>query len=522
VSGERALPEQASLRYLKVAAKRRHTAGEFATLHDAQLAVARENGQPSWAALRRAVTAQQTADGRGTHALTQLRWIASRFRDAGQPGWQPPGADELSGHFTAEFLAAVPPERLIATITDVGPALRADLVITSETPFAVYGRLADYLVTASTETRPPFRLTGARARRLGTAITDPRAEAPPVATVGPVPGPVREVASTAVSQLGLAGLAVACATTPGQRGRGREDSAEPWAAAVGWASLERAEPLGTGHAFPAFQVTMAVTAVTVLALAGDGRLRLDETANSYLTGTGTRLADDAATIRELLAHIAGVSDPPQLFTSAGAAPEHAGPEHAVLECTGRRGSFALSHAGYAALGAVIAACTGLTFAEAASQLVLRPLGMNGAAFHPPRPGAPVTGYDLATNGTFRPLPAVTCIFPAAAGLWATAADLARFGRDWATLLPKSVAAQALRPHTSHPSGVQVGLGWIVNESAGLAGLAGDGPGGAASLLVADNGRVACAALASRQIAVEPVNAAVLGLAGIRVDRGRKG
>jgi hypothetical protein len=32
VSGERALPEQASLRYLKLEAKRRRAAGEFATL----------------------------------------------------------------------------------------------------------------------------------------------------------------------------------------------------------------------------------------------------------------------------------------------------------------------------------------------------------------------------------------------------------------------------------------------------------------------------------------------------------
>ena len=46
VSGERALPEQASLRYLKVEAKRRRAAGEFPTLHHAQLAIAREHGQP--------------------------------------------------------------------------------------------------------------------------------------------------------------------------------------------------------------------------------------------------------------------------------------------------------------------------------------------------------------------------------------------------------------------------------------------------------------------------------------------
>ena len=48
----RELPEQPNLRFLKLEAKRRLAAGEFATLHDAQLAVAREHGLPSWAVLK--------------------------------------------------------------------------------------------------------------------------------------------------------------------------------------------------------------------------------------------------------------------------------------------------------------------------------------------------------------------------------------------------------------------------------------------------------------------------------------
>ena len=48
----RPLPGQPSLRYLKLEARRRLAAGEFGTLHDAQLAIAREHGQPSWTALK--------------------------------------------------------------------------------------------------------------------------------------------------------------------------------------------------------------------------------------------------------------------------------------------------------------------------------------------------------------------------------------------------------------------------------------------------------------------------------------
>jgi hypothetical protein len=64
-----------------------------------------------------------------------------------------------------------------------------------------------------------------------------------------------------------------------------------------------------------------------------------------------------------------------------------------------------------------------------------------------------------------------------------------------------------------PSGPQAGLGWIVNEPAGLAGHGGVGPGGAASLLVTLDGRRAYAALANRLIPIEAVNAAVLKAEG---------
>jgi CubicO group peptidase (beta-lactamase class C family) len=486
VSGNRALPEQASLRYLKMEAKRRRTAGEFATLHLAQLAIAREHGQPSWTALRATIDAADAAAGREGHALTQLRWIAGRFSGALDPGWAAPGEDELREHFSARFLAAVPPERLIATITEIAPVLRADLAdlaVTIDRPFLAQGRVAGHLVTAETEARPPYRLTGVRVRRLGERISDERAVAPATATCGAVPATVTGLAEAATARLGLVGLALA----------GASASEPAWATATGWASLERAEPLGTGHAFPAYQVTMTVTAVAVLCLAAAGRLRLDAPANSYLATV--RLSDDAATVRELLTHTAGVADPAEIT-----APD-VPPLAAVTE--------------------IIAALTGLPYQEAVTRLVLRPLGMSRSRFPASAPGGPVaglpaeadspavTGYDVAADATFTPLDPVTCVFPAAGGLCTTAADLARLGLGWSSLLPRSLAAQALRPHVRLPNGVQVGLGWMMNEPAGLAGLGGDGPGTAASLLVSLDGRHACAALANRQIFVEHVNNSVI-------------
>ncbi|HEY1665884.1 MAG TPA: serine hydrolase [Trebonia sp.] len=510
MSGERALPEQASLRYLKLQAKRRRAAGEFPTLHDAQRTIAREHGQPSWAALREAVAAADAAALGEGHALTQLRWIVGRFCGAGEPGWLAPDEEELLEHFTDQFLARFPPDQLVPRITQLAPAMREELVIISATPCTARGRLSGHLVMAVTEARPPYRLLAVQERRLGERINDPRTAAPPAAATGQVPGQVPALAADVSARLGLVGLSLAGASGP----------AEAWTFTTGWASLERAEPLRAGHAFPAFDVTMAVTATAVLCLAADGRLRLDDRANSHLTAV--RLADDGVTVRELLSHTAGVTDPvPLTAPSVLALATVTGP---VVACDGKRGAFSYSHAGYAALGEIIAEHTGLTYEEAASRLVLRPLGMRQSRFPPSRPDRQaaepaadsfpaVTGYAVAADDTFTPVDGEVSVFPAAGGLWTTGADLVQFGLGWPSLLPRSLAAQAIRPHAKQPNGVGVGLGWAVNEPAGLVGIVGEAPGAGASLLMSVDGRRACSALTNRQTYVEQVNGAVLHLLG---------
>ena len=71
--GSRSLPGHPSLRHLKLEAKRRLAAGEFPTLHDAQVAIAREHGLPTWAALK-----QRVSDTPDSHALG---WIITPHGD---------------------------------------------------------------------------------------------------------------------------------------------------------------------------------------------------------------------------------------------------------------------------------------------------------------------------------------------------------------------------------------------------------------------------------------------------------
>jgi CubicO group peptidase (beta-lactamase class C family) len=495
----RVLPESPSLRYLKAEAKRRLAAGEFPALYQAQLAIAREHGQPSWPALRLLIARRNRRDG---PALTQLKWVISRFSGAGAPGWSVPAADELREHFTAEFLEAVPPDEIVALCAGTAPTLRQELVVGADDELAVRARIADYQVTAVVEAAPPHRLTGLAAEQAG-GFSDQRTARPQTRTSGTPPPAARDVVAGAFAGKGFVGLALA----GGQAGPGC-GSGEVWSAAAGWADLESGVMLSDGHRFPADAVTMLVTAVMVLRLVADGRVRLDDPANRHLRTV--RLADDAATVRELLLHTGGVVTPPRSRLFGRSVPALDTVVGGVLACAGRRETAAPSPAGYAALGQLIADVTGLPYPRAAASMVLRPLSMGSSGFpaRHPRSGA-VTGYSVAPDGSFQPAPGSVSLLPAAGGLWATARDLARFGLGWSSLLPRALAGEALAPQAQYSPGRSSGLGWVVNEGQGMAGIAGSGPGSAASLLVPLGGGRAHAALANRQVLLEPLNMAVM-------------
>jgi hypothetical protein len=275
--GSRSLPGRPSLRHLKLEAKRRLAAGEFSSLHDAQVALAWEHGLPSWTSLKQLVCAQA---GEESHALDQLRWVIARFARADEPGWAAPTPDELSQHFHERFLAAVPPPALIATISKLTKDLRdGELVVLGRTPLQAYIQLGTLQYVAAVEPDPPHRLTGLQGLPIGSRVHDPRVAAPPVRTRGNPPAGVPEIAEQAVAELGMAALLLAGGDPGGgsggnhSGGSGGDAGTPPWVLTRGWADLDRAEPLDPAHRFQAPGVTVLVTATAVLRLVADGELR---------------------------------------------------------------------------------------------------------------------------------------------------------------------------------------------------------------------------------------------------------
>lgn len=502
----RVLPDRPSLRYLKLEAKRRVSAGELPTLHDAQLAIAREHGLLNWTALKRLVTEQRPE----CHPLSHLRWLISRFADADRPGWTAPEEAELREHFTGRFLKEIPPEQVVAMAAGHAADLRGRLAVTIAAPQIAVAEIAGIRVVAAAEANPPHRLTRLQRFPLGSRITDARTGVPATRTVGDVPEHVAGVVDRALASLGLPGLVAA-----GQHG----PAANAWATARGWADLDTGEVLGPGHRFPAATITTLVTMVSVLRLVADGRAGLDDPASRHLRSI--RLADDGVSIRELLTHTGGVETPDGLFAASVPRLEAlCGP---TLACGTDRGSFRISLGGYAALGQVVADITGSPYAEAARRMVLQPLGMHSSSFPAAYPGrgdggdqraaadnTAVTGYAVTQDGSFRPEDPSVCTLPAAGGLWTTAADLVTFGLGWSSLLPPALAREALRPQASRaPYPGHVGLGWVIAPDGDIVGCAGASPGTAASLLVRLSDHAVQVTMTNRRVSVEPVGAEAL-------------
>ncbi|GAB2538443.1 serine hydrolase domain-containing protein [Brachybacterium huguangmaarense] len=207
--------------------------------------------------------------------------------------------------------------------------------------------------------------------------------------------------------------------------------------AVGPADEPAGIPLATTHRLRIASHSKMFTAITVLALVDQGRVRLDDTLGAVVDDlAGTPVAD--LTLRDLLSHAAGVS-------RDGADArwwqlERSFADRAALLAMARDGAVVAapglhlqySNIGYGLVGLAIESVTGRTFAEAVRELVLDPLGIDdigpdlpdGAA-GPEDPHGFAAGHSAAVHGARRAVgqPRTGALAPAT-GFWATAGAIA--------------------------------------------------------------------------------------------------
>ena len=211
----------------------------------------------------------------------------------------------------------------------------------------------------------------------------------------------------------------------------------------GFRNMEKHLPVTAETIFESASVSKSVAAVGALRLVSEGRLSLDEDINRSLRSWRVPENDftrrHPVTLRLILCHRAGltvegfspgyrpgavVPTLPQILD--GLPPANNAPVR-VDQAPGQ--DFRYSGGGYTVMQQAMDDVTGEPFAEYMARTVLRPLGMGASTF---ALGVPAAGKEPVATGYTGEKPRLleggVSLFPAsaAAGLWTTAGDLARF------------------------------------------------------------------------------------------------
>jgi len=236
--------------------------------------------------------------------------------------------------------------------------------------------------------------------------------------------------------------------------------------------------------FQAGSISKSVAAVCALRLVSQGILDLDENVNERLQSWHVPPNGNwqpRTTLRQLLSHTAGLTvhgfpgyPPGERVPSAPEVLSGMGNTDPVRVTTLPGLQFSYSGGGYVAVQQLLSDVTGRDFPSLAMDLVIEPTGMNSSTFAQPLPlhmiDEAASGHrsgPVPVHGRWHTYPEM-----AAAGLWSTPTDLARFfialRNSWlgeaGGLLPLELASEMFRPHAPNRS---YGLGLQLSDHGAL-------------------------------------------------------
>lgn len=215
-----------------------------------------------------------------------------------------------------------------------------------------------------------------------------------------------------------------------------------WAKGYGVADIESGLAVDMRTLFQAASVSKPVTAMAFLKAAQQGRVSLDADVNTLLISwrvPETELTKEMpVTPRSLFSHTSGTDDgfgfpgyhpaeprPTLVQILNGEKPSNVGP---VLFERPPFAAYKYSGGGTTIMQLAMTDTLGKPFAEIMQELVLDPLGMKDSTFEQPLPSAREAAAARAHDGEGKAMDAKWHVYPeqAAAGLWTTPSDLARF------------------------------------------------------------------------------------------------
>jgi CubicO group peptidase (beta-lactamase class C family) len=156
-----------------------------------------------------------------------------------------------------------------------------------------------------------------------------------------------------------------------------------FAKGFGVANIETGAPITPGTLFRIGSVTKMFTAAVLVALAENGRFKLDEPIGKYVKGLNLKLSQ--VTAHQLISHTAGMTDEsPSDYgshdDSALAAYVRSLKEDHFFTEPGR--IFSYSNPGFDVAGFLIEEVGGRPYADQMSERLFKPLGMNSTTFRP--------------------------------------------------------------------------------------------------------------------------------------------
>jgi len=265
-----------------------------------------------------------------------------------------------------------------------------------------------------------------------------------------------------------------------------------WAKGYGVADVETGRPVQVDSLFQAASISKPVTAMAALRLVQDGRFSLDDDVNSLLKSwhvpKSDLIRDRPVTPRSLFSHTSGTDDgfgfpgydpstarPTIVQILDGEKPSNVGP---VIFARAPFQAFKYSGGGLTIMQLALTDLTGESFAQLMSTRVLQPLGMANSTYEQPLPESLAKRATRAHSGQGKSMGVAWHVYPeqAAAGLWTTPSDLARFAIEVqrairgpsGSLLKQALAREMVTPTGLGPFAVGLSIekrseGWYFSH-----------------------------------------------------------
>ncbi len=205
----------------------------------------------------------------------------------------------------------------------------------------------------------------------------------------------------------------------------------------GMANLEHGIPINSSTVFEMASVSKQFAAFSILLLADEGKLSIDDDIRKYLP----ELADfgHKVTLRQMLHHTSGLRDSGVLLEAMGRRPDDIGTSGQFFNVAKRQKGlnfkpgekFEYGNTGYSLLTEVVKKVSGMTFKEFTNKRIFKPLGMNNSSFpNDYRVVIPnkAESYQISRNGFTKSVLNSTVV--GSTGLITTAKDLSKWAMNF--------------------------------------------------------------------------------------------